>query len=237
MRTNSNIILNLGKRLFIIIHTRVDMTYQIEGRYLPSIHSWNSGQLLVLYFPGLSPFRVFCFCFCFLTIVWETSQLFFLLILLLGFIINIVIIKKMILHHFIILYHMLCYIIFDCFVLSYHYCIITTTFFTILFKFYFRPSDIFIFTFQNVDGLVIRLSLYLIFEFNILTITITSRESSWARIQGKNQQFHSFFFNKTFIWRHVLNLILLMLWLLINALICYLDFRIYRRVHNAFRPH
>ena len=73
---------------------------------------------------------------------------------------------------------MLCYIILDCFVLPYYYCIITTTFVTILFKFYFRPPDIFIFTFQNVDGLVIRLSLYLIFVFNILTITITSRESS-----------------------------------------------------------
>ena len=77
LRMNSNTTLNPGNRLLI---TWVNMTYQIEDRYLPSIHFWDSGPWYVLYFPLLLFFccilffcyflMIFCwvtfvFCFCF----------------------------------------------------------------------------------------------------------------------------------------------------------------------------
>ena len=159
-------------------------------------------------------FYLFIFYFC-SYVYWhyfeQPFSFFFFLILFFGFIITIIIINKMIsLHHSIILYYttLLFYIILDRFVL-YHYCIITTIV-TIIFKLF----SIFCYLYFHLLKCVwssVRFAVtchichnhYYYYYYHIFLARALEPE---CRVN-----INSFitFFNENFIWRHVLNFILL----------------------------
>ena len=160
-------------------------------------------------------FCLFIFYFCsyvYLHYFEQPFSFFFFLVLLFGFIITIIIINKMIsLHHSIILYYttLLFYIILDRFV-SYHYCIITTTVVTILFKLF----SIFCYLYFHLLKCVwssVRFAItchichnhYYYYYYHIFLARALEPECK--------VNINSFitFFNENFIWRHVLNFSLL----------------------------
>ena len=145
------------------------------------------------------------------TILSNHLVFFFFLVLLFGFIITIIIINKMIsLHHSVILYYttLLFYIILDRFVL-YHYCTISTIV-AILFKLF----SIFCYLYFHLLKCVwssVRFAVtchichnhYYYYYYHIFLVRALELE---CRVN-----INSFitFFNENFIWRHVLNFILL----------------------------